>query len=73
MTATRTVADPLDLLLDRASVLASRVEAGNLGFIEAVDMSYSAALWSGLIDRYGDDAIQQLLAAAFMHVRKGGA
>ena len=68
-----TPTDPLDLLADRARVLAERVEAGSLGFVEGVDMAYSAAIWSGLVDRYGDDAIQQVLATAFMHVPRGGA
>jgi hypothetical protein len=65
-----TSTNPLDLLLDRARILAERVEGGSIGFIEAVDCAYSAAVWSGLVDRYGDDAIQQVLATAFMGVRR---
>ena len=56
---------PLDLLHERASNLAARAGAGSLPFIEAVDLAYSAATWSGLVDRYGDDVIQLVLADAF--------
>jgi len=57
--------DPLDLLFERAADLADRTISGNLRFIEAVDMAYSAADWSGLVDRYGDDVVQLVLADAF--------
>ena len=60
--------DPLDLLFIRTCTLAGRVMAGDLKFIDAVDMAYSAANWAGLIDRYGDDAVQSVLATAFMEV-----
>lgn len=51
---------------ERCHTLAARVTARELSFIDAVDMAYSAATWSGIIDRYGDDAIQRVMAAAFM-------
>jgi hypothetical protein len=56
---------PLSILFDRSATLAYRVKAGDLPFIEAVDMAYSAADFAGLIQRYGDDAIQKVLAKAF--------
>jgi hypothetical protein len=56
---------PLDLLFDRASMLAQRAKDGSLPFIDAVDMAYSAADLSGLVERYGDDAVQMVLADAF--------
>ena len=62
--------DPLDLFRERCHVLARRVAAGQLGFIDGVDMSYSAAIWSGLVDRVGDDEVQSVLAAAFMGAQK---
>ena len=68
MTAIAHKRDPLDLLFVRACTLAGRVMAGDLGFIDAVDMAYSAADWAGLIDRYGDDTVQSVLAEAFMEV-----
>jgi hypothetical protein len=55
----------LSLLAIRASELADRVCAGQIGFIDAVDMAYSAAQWSGLTESAGDDAVQKILAAAF--------
>ena len=58
-------ADPLDLLYERCLTLADRVLSGQLPFIDAVDMAYSAAEWSGLIDRFGDDVVQLVLADAF--------
>lgn len=56
---------PLDLLFERAAALADRVRDGSLPFIDAVDMAYSAANWSGLVDRYSDDVVQLVLADAF--------
>jgi hypothetical protein len=58
-------ADPLGLLLDRASALAARAKDGSLPFLDAVDMAYSAADYAGLVDRYGDDVVQIILADAF--------
>jgi hypothetical protein len=62
-------ADPLDLLYERSVTLADRVLSGQLPFIDAVDIAYSAAEWSGLVDRFGDDLIQLVLADAFIGVR----
>jgi hypothetical protein len=59
----------LAILLDRAQMMAARVRAGQVSFIDAVDMAYSAADMSGLIQHYGDDRIQAVLAQAFMGVR----
>jgi hypothetical protein len=55
----------LELFAIRCSELADRVVAGNLAFIDAVDMGYSAAIWSGLVDGVGDDAVQKVMFAAF--------
>lgn len=59
---------PLDLLFERSCTLVDRVIAGDLAFLEAVDMVSSAADFSGLTDKYGQDAIQEILAAAFIRV-----
>jgi hypothetical protein len=64
------VARQLDLFKTRTGELADRVAAGHLSFIDAVDLAYSAATWSGLADSAGDDAVQAVLASAFMGVRK---
>jgi hypothetical protein len=58
----------LSLLAIRASELADRVQCGEIGFIDAVDMAYSAAQWSGLTETTGDDAVQKILAAAFGNI-----
>ncbi len=59
----------LDLLRERTVVLVERVRAGELALIDAVDMAQSAAEWSGLVDAAGPDAVQQVLAAAFVGAR----
>ena len=59
----------LSLLFDRTVALAERARCGELGFIDAVDMAYSAADWAGLVDRYGDDLVQLVLADAFAEAR----
>jgi hypothetical protein len=70
MTAIARVVHPLDLLHERCLTLVDRVQAGELPFIEAVDFAYSAACFAGLVETYGDDAIQQVLARAFCGARK---
>jgi hypothetical protein len=50
---------PLDLLHDCCLTLADRVEVGDLPFIDAVDLAYSAADFAGLVDRFGDDLVQE--------------
>jgi hypothetical protein len=59
----------LELFAVRTSELADRVTANQITFIDAIDMAYSAAQWSGLIDSVGDDAVQKVLAAAFANAR----
>ena len=58
----------LDLLALRARDMRDKVMAGRIGFADAVDMVYSAAVWADLVDDYGDDAVQYVLATAFMDV-----
>jgi hypothetical protein len=71
----------LEILALRSLELADRVAAGQLGFLNAVDLAYEAAVWadlpaaiekSGLIDINiiaGDDIVQATLAAAFANAR----
>jgi hypothetical protein len=61
----------LDILFVRSCVLAQRVADGELAFLDAVDLAYSAADWAGLVQRVGDDAVQQILAEAFIGVPRG--
>jgi hypothetical protein len=66
-----TTSGQIELFAIRASELADRVAAGQISFIDAVDMAYSAAVWSGLADSIGDDAIQKVLQAAFANTSRG--
>jgi hypothetical protein len=50
----------------RCKLLADRIRAGELGFMDGVDMAYSAAQWSGLADAVGDDNVQLVMSGAFM-------
>ena len=63
--------DPLDLLYDRCCTLADRVAAGELGFLDAIDIAWSAAEFAGTVDRAGPDAVQAALVAAFVGVPRG--
>lgn len=56
----------LELFGARCQELADRVRAGQIAFIEAVDMAYEAAIWSGLTDAAGDDPVQWVMATVFM-------
>ena len=58
----------LQLFALRCRDLRDCVVAGRLGFIDAVDMAYSAAIWAGLTDDLGDDTVQRVMAAAFCTV-----
>jgi hypothetical protein len=82
--AAAAVARSLEILALRSLELADRVAAGQLGFLDAVDLAYEAAIWadlpnaidaSGLIDTTtttitGDDVVQATLAAAFANARR---
>ena len=71
----------LEILALRSSELAERVAAGELRFLDAIDVAYDAAQWaglpaaiekSGLIDSKkikGDDVVQATIAAAFANAR----
>jgi hypothetical protein len=58
----------LELFAIRCSELAERVAAGNLLFLDAVDLAYSAADFAGLVEVAGDDAVQKVMAAAFIDI-----
>ena len=55
----------IELFAIRCRDLRDRVVGGHIPFFEAVDMAYSAAVWSGLADDLGDDVVQQVMALAF--------
>jgi hypothetical protein len=52
----------------RCQTLADRVGCKQLNFVDAVELAYDAATWSGLVDTVGDDAVQATMANAFMKV-----
>jgi hypothetical protein len=60
----------LEILALRSLELADRVAAGEIAFLDAVDLANEAALWSGLTDTVGDDVVQATLAAAFANARR---
>lgn len=81
MTGADRVRTQLKILAIRTGELADRVDAGELGFLDAVDLAYSAAVWAGLpeaIDKSelvtnnitGDDLVQRVLAAGFANTRR---
>jgi hypothetical protein len=71
MARTKTLgARQLEILARRSLELADRVAAGELKFIDAVDLAYSAAAWAGLVETLGDDVVQATLAAAFANARR---
>jgi hypothetical protein len=60
----------LEILALRSIELADRVAEGSIKFIDAVDLAYEAAFWSGLVRDVGDDIVQATLAAAFANARR---
>jgi hypothetical protein len=59
----------LQILALRSLELADRVAAGEVAFLDAVNIAYDAAVWSGLTSTVGDDIVQATLAAAFANER----
>jgi hypothetical protein len=60
----------LEILALRSLELADRVAAGEIAFLDAVDLAYEAAVWSGLTETVGDDIVQATLAAAFANAQR---
>jgi hypothetical protein len=60
----------LELLALRSLDLADRVASGEIAFLDAVDLSYDAAICSGLVESVGDAVVQATLAAAFANARR---
>jgi hypothetical protein len=60
----------LEILALRGLELADRVAVGEIAFLDAVDLAYDAAVWSGLVSSVGDDIVQATLAAAFANARR---
>jgi hypothetical protein len=60
----------LDLFAGRCRQMVECINAGAVPFIWGIDCLYDAAVWSGLADDVGDDAIQAAMADAFMGARR---
>jgi hypothetical protein len=70
MTPNQRASRQLELLALRCLELADRVAAGEIPFLDAVDIAYEAAVWSGLTSTVGDDVVQATVAAAFANARR---
>lgn len=68
--ANRLARQRLDLFGARCHELVERINFGSISFIDGVDLAYSAAIWSGLVDDVGDDAVQTIMCDAFLGVRR---
>jgi hypothetical protein len=73
------IAEPAQFLRRQAALfetrcreLAVRVQAGVISFVDAVDLAYEAAIWSGISDSLGDDFVQKIMADAFMGTKLKG-
>jgi hypothetical protein len=60
----------VEILALRSLELADRVAAGEIKFLDAVDVAYEAAIWSGLVEAVGDDIVQAVIAGAFANARR---
>jgi hypothetical protein len=58
-------ASPLEVFRERAEARAMLVANGHMPLIEAVDTLQAAAEAQGLVARYGQDEVQQILSEAF--------
>lgn len=60
----------LEILAIRSFELAERVEAGEVAFLDAIDVAYDGAYWSGLVESVGNEVVQTVLHEAFRKVRR---
>jgi hypothetical protein len=63
-------AKQLELFALRCLEIADRVAAGEVAFLDGIDLLYEAARWGGLVESVGDDIIQGTMAAAFANARR---
>ena len=62
--------DPVDVLLERAEARAYLWSIGDLDLHEAVDVLQADAERDGLVERIGQDGVQEIIAAAFQSFRE---
>jgi hypothetical protein len=63
--AARTLPDPLDVFRERCEARAYLVEVGEFALHDAVDGLQADAEFDGLVDQFGQAAIQEIMSAAF--------
>jgi hypothetical protein len=63
----------IDLFAIRCRDLRDQVAMGRLRFVDAVDIAYDAAVFSGLADDIGDDLVQQVMGLSFGTLTAGAA
>jgi len=49
----------------RSFDFADRVEAGEIKFLDAIDVLYDSSVASGLVEEVGADQVQRIIADAF--------
>jgi hypothetical protein len=62
--------DPVEVFKARCEARALLVYACELDPHDAVDVLQDAAMANGLVDTIGQDAVQQMIAAAFVVIRR---
>lgn len=63
----------LEILYQRCVYLAHAVDVGGLRFLDAVDLAWDAADWAGVLASAGPDKVQDVLARAFMGIKREAA
>lgn len=61
----------LQIFYVRSLEMAERMTGGRMPLHDGVDMLHSAAEWSGLIEKYGNDRIQAIMAKAIIEASMG--
>ena len=59
--------DPVDVFIERAG---ARAYLWSIGDLEAVDVLQADAERDGLVERIGQDGVQEIIAAAFRPLRE---
>jgi len=62
--------DLVDVLRERAEARAYLWSIGDLGLHEAIDVLQADAERDGLVERIGQDGVQEIIAAAFRSIRE---
>src|SRR5262245_38382595 len=66
------LASPAEVVAARCKALATLAAAGDVDLVESIDRLQAAAAAAGLVDQYGQDAVQAFMADAFAVVRRPG-